>query len=119
MAEHGFFVKQRVAVRAVQPRSTYSWHGSHIALNGRLIGVGQQLPRRMKLETGVALRSFTFGRSGRDRLVLQGGNVLVFGDNAFDRLGVLMPEQEICSQLEILGCMKGDKMDVVQRCDDV
>ncbi len=30
-----------------------------------------------------------------------------------------MPEQEICSQLEVLCRVEGDKMDVVQRGDDV
>src|SRR5439155_5909102 len=68
---------------------------------------------------GDVLGSLAFGRSGRDRPILLGRDVLVFGDDAFDRLGVLIPEQQVCSQLEIFGCIKGDKMDVVQRCDDV
>ena len=115
MAEQGLFVKQCSAVRAVQPRGTHFWHGGNIALDGRLIGVGQQLPSRVKLETVDVLRPLAFGRSGRERLILQGGDVLVFGDNAFERLGVLVPEQEIRSQLEILSCIEGNKMDVVQR----
>ena len=115
MAEQGLFVKQCSAVRAVQPRGTHFWHGGNITLDGGLIGVGQQLPSWVKLETVDVLRPLAFCRSGRERLILQGGDVLVFGDNAFERLGVLMPEQEICSQLEILSCIEGDKMDVVQR----
>src|SRR5258708_38456760 len=114
MAEQRLFVKQRSTVRTVQPRGTRSWHGSNIALDGRLIGVREQLPRGVKLETGGILRPLAFGRRRRSRLILQSGNILIFGDNAFDRLGVLMPEQEICSQLEILGPIQGDKMDIVQ-----
>ena len=114
MAEQGFFVEQRGPVRAVQPRGTHSWHGGNIALDGRFIGFGQQFPRGVKLESGVVLRPLTFGRSRGNRLIFQGGDVLVFGDNAFERLGVLVPEQEIRSQLEILSCIEGDKMDVVQ-----
>src|SRR5438445_13654710 len=51
MVKQGRFVKQRSAVRTVQPSGTHSRHGSNIALDGGLIGVGEQLPRRVKLET--------------------------------------------------------------------
>ncbi|MFL5699635.1 MAG: hypothetical protein ACJ797_21345 [Ktedonobacteraceae bacterium] len=88
MAEQGFFAEQRGVVRAVQPRGTHSWHGGNVALDGRFIGFGQQFPRGVKLEAGVVLRPLAFGRSGGNRLIFQGGDVLVFGDNAVLRFTI-------------------------------
>ena len=119
MAKQGLLVKQSGLVLTVESRGTRARHGGHIALNGRFIGVRQQFPGGVNLETGTVLRALPPGcspsiyRRGSDLSVLLGGDVLVFGDDAFDRLGVLMPEQEICSQLEILCCVEGDKMDVI------
>ena len=99
--------------------STYHWHSSNVALDGRFIGFGQQFPAGVKLEAGVvgllALASLEAG----DRLTLEGRDILVFGNDAFECLGVLVPEQEIRSQLEILSCMEGNEMDVVKSSDDV
>ena len=108
MAKQGLLVKQSGLVRAVESRGAHARHRGHVALDGRFIGVRQQLPRGMNLETGTVLRPFLPGRSpllppgcsrpispgrspsiyrgGNDLLVLLGGDVLVFGDDAFNRL---------------------------------
>src|SRR5260370_24562707 len=117
--EWGWVVWSSGLVRAVESRGAHARHGGHGALEGRFEGVGQQVPRGVNLETGTDLRPFPPGWSGSDLLVLLGGEVLVLGDDAFDRLGVLIPEQKICSQLEVLCRVEGDKMDVVQRGDAV
>ena len=97
-------------IRAVQSGGTYHWHSGNIALDSRFIGVGQQFPRQGEARSWDSF----FARlplalvAGRDLPILQGGDVLVFGDNAFERLGVLVPEQEIRSQLEILG-LRGER----------
>jgi hypothetical protein len=46
-------------------------------------------------------------------LIFQGRDILVFIDDPFEYLCILVPEQEIGAQLKIFGCVEGNKMDLL------
>ena len=72
----------------------------------------------MKLKLGIALGLLALGRRRRECSVLESRNILIFGDDTFECLGILVPEQEVCTQLEVLSSMQSDKVDIVECCDD-
>src|SRR5579875_221753 len=122
MAEQWFFLQQRHALRAIQSGGTYPRHCGSVARDDLLIRAGEQFPGKVKLEAGVVfLRPLAIasGSGSRDRLVLEGRNILVPGDNAFERLSILVPEQQVGPQLEILSGVQSNKMNIVQRADHV
>src|SRR5439155_10207112 len=117
VAEQRLCGKQPYVVRAVRSCGAHRGHGGDIAPDGRFVGVGQQLPRRVELEGGLVRGPLA--RAGCQGTVLEGGDVLVFGDDALERLRVLIPEQEVRPELKLLCRVKGDEMDVAERRDDV
>ena len=50
---------------------------------------------------------------------LRAGMYGVFGDDPFERLGESVPKQQVRPQLEVLGRMEGEELDVVQQWDDL
>ena len=117
MAEERLSGKQLCVVRAVHSCGTYRRHGGDIAPDGRFIGVGQQLPRRVELEGGLVFGPLAC--AGCQGAVLEGGDVLVFGDDPLERLRVLIPEQQVRPELKFLGRVEGDEMNVAERRDNL
>lgn len=103
--------------RGSRPRGAERGHRGDVPGNGRLIEIREDLPCRVELERGGALGALTARRC--DLPGLDRRDVLLAHDHLLDDLAEPVPEEKIRPELEILGRVQSDEVNIVQGSDDV